>query len=135
MPGLTTKYAFLKNKRGGRYNNFNCKKEKWPLKVIYIYTNVYGYTLGRKIQQFVSVRQMAQSWVKDATFDAGDGWVKVPYTWKLTILEAVSQKSAKARILHPRARLFNPPLPSQTKEIRAPATNGMTELAHFFSPS
>lgn len=132
MPGLTTKYVFLKNKRGGRYDNLNCKKQKWPLKVIYIDTNVYGYTLGRKILQFFSVRQMAQSRAKDEAFDAGDGWVKVPYKWRLTILDAVIQKIP--------ARLPNPLLPSQTwsfglrKEIRAPTTNGMTELAHFFFP-
>lgn len=65
-------------KRGGRYSNLNCKKEKGPWKVIYIYTNVYGYTLGRKIQPFFSVRKMAQSLVKDEAFDAGDGWIKVP---------------------------------------------------------
>lgn len=140
MPGLTTKYVFLKNKRGGRYSHLNCKKEKWPLKMIYVYTNVYGYTLGRKSQQFFNVRQMAQSLVKDEAFDAGDRWIKAPYKWRLTVLEAVIQKTAKASILHPPAQLPKPLLTSQTcsfgprKEICAPTTNGMTELAHFFFP-
>lgn len=53
-------------------------------------------------------------------------------------LEAVIQKTAKQASCTPPARLSNPLLPARTwsfglrKEIRAPTTNGMTELAHLF---
>lgn len=54
----------------------------WPLKVIYIYENTDGCVLGKKTQQFFSVKQMAESLVKDKTFKIGDGWMKVPYKMK-----------------------------------------------------
>lgn len=47
------------------------------MKVIYSYRNIYGYILGRKIQQFFSVKQMAQSLVKDEAFKAG--WMEIPH--------------------------------------------------------
>lgn len=49
------------------------------MRVIYIYENIDRYILGRKTQQFFSVKQMAESLVENEPFNAGNGWMKVPY--------------------------------------------------------
>lgn len=76
---------------------------------------------------------MAESLVKDKTFKVGDGWMKFLYKMETDSLGAVIQRTARTGICTP-SLATQPPLPSTLgprKEIRAPTTNGMTELAHF----
>lgn len=80
---------------------------------------------------------MAESLVENKTFNAGNGWMKVPYKMETDSLGGSHPEDCQGKHPAPTSLTAQPPaLPSilvfgPRNGICAPTTNGMTELAHF----
>lgn len=79
------------------------------MRVIYIYENIDRYILGRKTQQFFSVKQMAESLVENKTFNAGNGWMKVPYKMETDSLGGSHPEDCQGKHPAPTSQTAQPP--------------------------